>query len=374
MIPDTTLSVRTAWRRLLVPVGVSAVTLTGLALTVDTDGLIPAFKRADPWLIGLAALKLPLLILLWSLRWHLVIRAGKTRVPFRYMIHAALVRAFFNNLTPGVSTGGEPFGAWYLSKRTPLTFREAVASTAAERMVQGMGMVVLLLATVFVCLPILPVYSGSLGVLYAGMGGFLCVVGFLFYVSLFRFHYLRSVLETLIGLVVRAMPSLRTLWDADRVGEQIDGFYSAYRTYLKSPAAIGAVTALTFLQAGLDILQPYILFQALGVSVPLPLLLLTANLSRILGIFAFTPGGSGLIEAANLGMYHGLSTLSPDVILAETILFRLLNSWLLWIVSGSVTGMVWSSNPVSSPLSERNDNEKAPVSTRCLLAHRWSAR
>ena len=355
------LSTRIPWVRTLIPFGVSVATLLGLTLMVDVTGLGWALQNANLWLIGLAALKIPVLVLLWSLRWYWVVSVGQKTIRFRHVVHAALIRSFFNNLTPGVATGGEPFGAYYLAKRTPLTFKEAIASTAAERMVQGLVMVLILVFTVIVCLPMLPVSSDEIHLIYLGLCGFLVVVGAAFYLSLFRFRFVRSVLETIVRAIVRFVPRLETRLGADRLRENMDGFYLAYRRYLHSPTAVAGIVLLTTVQGVLDIAQPYLLFKALHVTVPLEVILLTANLSRILGIFAITPGGSGMIEGMNLAMYHGLSTLSPHVILAQTVLFRLLDSWLLWIVSGTVTSVVWTSEDPSPNLRERNDDGNATL-------------
>lgn len=357
------------WVRTLIPFGVSVATLLGLTLMVDVTGLGWALQNANLWLIGLAALKLPLLVLLWSLRWYWVVSVGQEDpIPFRFVVHAALIRSFFNNLTPGVATGGEPFGAYYLAARTSLTFKEAIASTAAERMVQGLVMVLILVLAVFACLPMLPVSSEDINLIYLGLSGFLVVVGAAFYLSLFQFRLVRMVLETAVRAIVRFVPRLEKPLGADRLRENLDGFYLAYRQYLRSPTAVSGIVLLTIVQGALDIIQPYLLFKALNVNVPLAVILLTANLARILGIFGFTPGGAGIIEAMNLALYHGLSTLSPHVILAQTVLFRLLDSWLLWIVSGIVTSIVWTSESPSSNPKERNDDGNATLQACALSA------
>ena len=97
-------------KRFALPFAVSLATLGVLAFAVNGD-IQGVLGSADPTLLLLAALKAPALVLLWALRWHLVLRARLFPVRFGQTVKAILVRTFFNNLTPGVGTGGEPAAA-----------------------------------------------------------------------------------------------------------------------------------------------------------------------------------------------------------------------------------------------------------------------
>ena len=93
--------------RILAPLGIGLITLFGLALATDGD-ITDVLRGADLTWVALAALKAPCLLLLWTLRWHLVLRSRRFPVRFGQTLSATLVRIFFNNLTPGFGTGGEP--------------------------------------------------------------------------------------------------------------------------------------------------------------------------------------------------------------------------------------------------------------------------
>jgi uncharacterized protein (TIRG00374 family) len=254
-----------------------------------------------------------------------------------------MIRSFFNNLTPGVGTGGEPAGAYYLARRVPMTFTEAIASTAAERMVQGLVFVVIVLSALGVCLPMMSVSSTLARSIIIGLVGFMGFVGLMFYLSLFRFQYARRFIETTIRTIAYLIPPLRSRLDVSQIKKGLDSFHQEYRAFVRNPKAILGICLLTAIHWGMEILPPYLLFRALHVEVPFWLILVGATTLKVMGIFSLIPGGAGLVEGMNFGLYAGLSNVSNQVILAETILFRALDSWIPWVVSGIVTSIATAS-------------------------------
>ena len=100
---------RSKGKHVLISVGISLFTLIGLVFAFDGETHL-ILRQADPSLLVLAALKAPALVLLWALRWHLVLRTRQFPVHFHQTLVATLMRTFFNCLTPGFKTGGEPVG------------------------------------------------------------------------------------------------------------------------------------------------------------------------------------------------------------------------------------------------------------------------
>ena len=129
----------------------------------------------------------------------------------------------------------------------------------------------------------------------------------------------------------------------DQIGKGIQGFRRGYCAFLKRPETMVAVFSATVIHCGLDILQHYLLFQALHVQVPFWMIFVTTATINVASIFAMTPGGSGLVEGMNFAIYAGLSDLPNQIVLSETILFRAMDAWLLWIGSGIATSIAGSS-------------------------------
>ena len=325
--------------RILAPLGIGLITLFGLALATDGD-ITDVLRGADLTWVALAALKAPCLLLLWTLRWHLVLRSRRFPVRFGQTLSATLVRIFFNNLTPGFGTGGEPAAAYYLSKQSPIPLREALASTAAERMAQGVCLVLIILLATVISLPFLPLSSALVRVLIFGLAAFAVLVGLLLYLSVFRFRCFKRLLLALVRGVVRLVPSLAGRLGGDGTEASIDGFHHGYRLFLRNGRAIAGIFLATAVHWVLDIIQHYALLRALHVDVPLWVVLVAATVVKVAGIFAILPGGAGVIEALNFSIYAGLSALPDPIILSETVLFRALDAWILWIASGVATGVL----------------------------------
>jgi uncharacterized protein (TIRG00374 family) len=344
-------------KRFALPVSISLATLGALAFAVDGD-FWDVLGSADPMLLMLAALKAPALVLLWALRWHLVLRARLLPVRFGQTVKATLVRTFFNNLTPGVGTGGEPAAAWFLAKRVPMPFKEAVASTAAERMIQSLALALIVAITFACCLPMLPVASGPARLVMAGLGVFAGSSALVLYLSVFRFHSIQGVLEWLVRAAARIVPSIGARLSRDRIRTGIVDFHRAYRAFLRSPRASVGIFLTTAIHWGIDIVQHSLLFWALHTEVELWTVLVTATAVKVLSTFSILPGGSGMVEGINFGLYAALTDLPESVILSETLLFRALDTWTLWMGSAIGTGIV--STSVTSDAAGVHRRESVP--------------
>lgn len=328
---------------MIAPIGVSFVTLIGLSLAVNIDEVIQILHRVDPLLLGLAALKIPIQVLFWSLRWHFTLRARQFPVTFCNTISAVMIRSFFNNMTPGAGTGGEPIGAYYLSKNTSLSFKETMASTASERMCQGVVIVGIILVSFVICFPYMPLQSSLIRYLILGLLGFIGFIALMLYLSIFQGRYALFIIEKLIRGITRVIPSLQKKWDLDHLRENLDGFHREFRMFMNTRQAILWNILFTVINWGLDLIQPYLLFKALQIDVPFWLIVMNSTIYRLIGFFSIIPGGAGLLEGVNVGLYAGLSLVPGQAIVAQTILFRFLDAYILWPASGIVTSISLSS-------------------------------
>ena len=322
------------WNRLAIPVSVTLITIAGMLVAVDFDELVDILSGVDYILLTLAALKVPLQVYLWTLRWHLVIQSREFSIPFKHTFMAVIVRGFFNNITPGAGTGGEPIGAYYLSKKTGMTFKQTMGSTASERLCQGIVFVGIVLISSLVIVPYLPVSTAVTQSVFIGVLAFCLFVALMVYLSLFKFQHGRAVLKHIIHFIAWLIPPLNRKWNLTYLEDHLDDWHREFKAFLINKNAILWTTVLTIGAWFLDLLQPYLLFKALHVDVPLWLILMNATIVRLGGVFAVLPGGAGVIEGMNVGLYAALSSIPGEAIVAETILFRAFDAWLLWLISG----------------------------------------
>lgn len=331
------------WKRLLIPFGISVITLVGLALAVRSEGLPSrqTLYAIQPLWFLLAAIKVPLLFPLWVWRWRAILRVRYPSVQFSPVMVGVWVRSFFNNIMPGVGgSGGEVAGAYYLHRRLGIPFRETVATAAVERMIMGLTLVVLMVIGLGVTIPLLPLGSTTVRSILIGLLAFTLVVGLALYVSVFRFEITRRWIKAVIRFLGWVIPPLRRKTKWSEIDEALSGFKEVYQDSFRNRGVIFWVVLITLAQIGLELLQPYAVFRALGVQPPFWTIILTMASIKVLAVFSPIPGDSGLVEGINFGVYASLSAIPQQIIVAHTVLFRILDAWLLWIISGIVTSMV----------------------------------
>jgi uncharacterized protein (TIRG00374 family) len=209
-------------------------------------------------------------------------------------------------------------------------------------------LILILLFATAICLPLLPLSSNLARALLIGLTAFVGLVGLLLYLSVFRFSCIKRLLLALMAFAARMAPSLADRLRGHGIETSIDGFLHGYRSFLGARRAILGIFLATALHWALDILQHYALLRALHVDVPLWVVLVAATVVKVAGIFAVVPGGSGIVEALNFSIYAGLSSLPDPVILSETVLFRALDAWILWVVSGVATSLLATSSTTPS--------------------------
>ena len=332
--------IRYNWKRIFIPLAISAVTIGGLLFAGRGDIDYSVFYRVSAFWIFLAVLKMIFVLPVQAWRWQLAISAQGHRASFKEIFLGVIVRTFFNNITPGVGTGGEIAGAYYLAKRTSLTFKAAMASSAAERIVQGLAVVVISIGLVAFALPVLSLDSLVVKGIIVGLLWFAVFMLSMLYLSLFKIAWGKKLMEWVVRAVVRLSPAARKTWNIGKIREEVGLFHDEYRASLRHPWMTTGMVALTVLQAGLEVAQPYFIFLALGVPVPLWTVILSILVIKVIGVFAIFPGGSGLVEAANYGIYEAFTDIGRDLVIAHTVLFRVLDAWLTWLVSGIVTAAI----------------------------------
>jgi uncharacterized protein (TIRG00374 family) len=328
---------QSTWPRFILPGSITLVTLIGLSFMVDVHETVRVIGAANLVLLFLAALKVPLQAVFWTLRWQLIMRARAFPVAWKDTFVAVMVRSFFNNMTPGAGTGGEPFGAYYMARKTPLSFKQAMAGTASERMGQGVVFAGIVLFSVVLILPFLPLSSRLVQFLLIALSGFVGFVFLMLYFSVFQFKYGHFILRNLIRFITRIIPPLRSRWEVDRLDENLYAWHREFSAFMSTPRVIGWIALFTMVNWYLDLVQPYLIFRALNVEVPLWLILMNATIIRLSGTFGMIPGGAGLLEGINLGLYAGLSSIAEETLMAETILYRAMDAWILWLASGIIT-------------------------------------
>jgi uncharacterized protein (TIRG00374 family) len=122
------------------PAGLPAKERPSVASPLVERGINRMLREADWNYLALALLVLPVIYVLTSYRWHVLLEAQHIHIGTGRTFVINMVGAFYNSFMPG-STGGDVVKAYYASKHTPHRTR-AVLTVIVDRIV---GLLALLL-------------------------------------------------------------------------------------------------------------------------------------------------------------------------------------------------------------------------------------
>lgn len=149
---------------------------------LDPRNLAAAFRRKD-LLMG-AALLFYGQITITGIRWYLLLRSQKIRIPFRDTMALNFIGTLFNTVIPG-AVGGDVMKGYYLSRRAPGQRALAVTTLFVDRILGLMALMMMPLIAVlwnFEMIAGKPALKALLGIAAGGVAA--GVIGFVLALSL----------------------------------------------------------------------------------------------------------------------------------------------------------------------------------------------
>ena len=269
-----------------VGLAVSAALAWLAARSVDPHAFVASFRRtAWRYLVPSGAALVAAVAARW-LRWWLLFAPGR-RPPFGALGRAFLIGHLFNNLLP--ARPGEVARAVALRREAGTPVVEALATTAAERVYDVLGLVVLVAASA----PFAPVgRDARTGALAAG------TIAAAALVAVVVFGRDGARLERVLSRVPRLSADAARRWSASAV----HGVVSLRDLRVAVPAVLLTAASWMLLAfSGWALLLAFHLH--LGFAEGL-LVVVAANLALLVPA---SPGGVGVFEAATVGMLAGFS-------------------------------------------------------------------
>ncbi|MDG5819218.1 flippase-like domain-containing protein [Natronococcus sp. A-GB7] len=246
---------------------------------------------------------------------------------------------FARSALPWGRSTGTPVMAYLLARDSDSEFEDNLAVVAAA---EGFNLVgSLVLAGIGVAI-FATVGGGSIdtviGSLAVAGGGGLLTAGAL--IVVFNRGVARRVsfgfaarCETAVGSLPR-LPSIE-----GRLTGRIDGFFGTLEAIQASRRTLVVAFGIAVASWVLNALPLYFGLLALGVDVPLALVLVCAPLASFGGIVPL-PGGSGGIEVVLASLLVATAGVPADVATAAAILYRLTTYWAHFAISGCVAVLV----------------------------------
>ena len=275
-------------------------------------------------------------LLSWAMRWRVLIRSLNMDAPLKKIVLALLAGIFVNNVTPGARGGGEPVRMYFLAKEMEKPYGQVLATVMVDRMLDLFPVVfMLVLSTAYVY------YLGSLS-LTLTIVALDVVFGALVLVSLgilLSESKTRRVLLWGYRVFERLIPG-----KAERYREKfmrtlevdVPRFQSDLRFLMGHKGAF--LLALFYSTASwmFTILRTYFTFLAINAPIGLVNVVVVQMVGIVVGIVSVIPGGAGIIEGVNSGVYVLLG-IDKEVAVTATLLDRLISYWIPTGVGALVT-------------------------------------
>jgi uncharacterized protein (TIRG00374 family) len=291
-------------RRLIAGLVFGFLVVLGLALLGDVRQVVGHLAAFSWGLLPLILAGTLISYVLRFIKWHFYLGQIGVRQISWHESARLFVAGFPLAVTPG-KVGEALKGVW-VNQKTGVPVARAVTVVLAERMSDGLAVLVLSTLGVIAYPSYWPAFAAVLAALLAAV----------------TLSQVRPVALALIGFAEQ-MPGIR------RIGHHLRAFYEGAYTLFRPRAFITAVGLGTIAWLGEGIAMYLVL---LGLGVPggwqtLSLAVFILAFSTVVGAVSALPGGLGAAEASIAGMLSLLMALPAVTAAAATLLIRFATLW-----------------------------------------------
>lgn len=313
--------------------------------------MLAAVRRADHSLIALAVVIYFISVAIWATRWQATLSYIDCRTSFinRYLILCATI--FFNNITPMVRVGGDPFGRVYmLHKLENTSYSSAMASSIGEHVFSPLVVISFLMAGLLL-------QFGKTSLQLTVIFGVVWALAALGTVFLPRFFFRRRIAVKGISRITnRVLGWIGKRKDIQEIREVVEAFYSSSYATIDKGKKTFVVGSLTLLIGALDVLRLYTIFLALGYRAEIPVLLVASSLPFIVGLIPFLPGGLVLVEGSLISAF-ALFGVPLSLAMAATLIERGI-SFVLSTIVGAIVFSFLGVRMTVKPVPVNDDKSK----------------
>ena len=317
-------------KSILAAIGTLVILIAVLVFWLGPEKFIDALSKADRGLLGLALVVEALDLLALTGRWHVVLKEV-TNVKFKDTFLISVAGTAVSNITPSGRVGGEPLKAYVLKKRWGLEYGASFATIVLERIVDMLAFSIISLVAIIYGIAYYHLPWDVISLLVIAFLFSLSILLGLWYVTLrkrFKSTGLFGWLERheWVSNKIPILGSYKT-----SIESSLDEYYSYVAQVASNPRALVNSFFVSIVYWILEISRAYVLFMALGVSAPFPIIALAYIFSTIIGSLPLGVGGVGLTEGTMIFIYSA-STINTVISSIETILDRLLSYWLIILI------------------------------------------
>jgi conserved hypothetical protein len=294
--------------------------LISLAFSTDFAKILDALSTADLELAAIASVPSLLNMVMWSVAWRRMFSLTDVKLRIRDMFRVYCSSRFVNLITPLGHFGGAPIMAIVVSENTEPDYGTALSA--------------ILTSNILISFPLL--LSATTGYTYLYFTGVLTdqmnklFLGLLFIIafgtsSLMLGLISPSKFERLVDLVLKPIRFIDTILGhsnlAGKVGTFRNNVLDAFEDFRGNEKVVMSSAALISIAFLSRILSLHIIMTSLGIELSVFVIALIIPLSSLAN-YAPTPGGTGFVESAIVGLILIFSSISASSALVAAVLYR----------------------------------------------------
>jgi glycosyltransferase 2 family protein len=321
---DTYAIIRKHKWKIILSFALAAFIIFAITFLVGLSDIITILSQANWYFVLLNLLLEALILIIWTLRWKLILKTVNQTASFRSLFLMLLASIFGNNVTPGAA-GGEPLRAYLLREVNRTPFEIGFATATADRVFEFFPFVLISVFAAFLILTWnIPIWTRLIV--------FVLIVISIFFFGIVLYTVFKK--ELALRVIIRVSKSIypffvrlaKTKLSFAEVREKlvyyVNRFSHGFLQVIKDRKVFILGFIISFIMWGLDIARFYVCFVAIGAYPPIMPLLIIYTIGILIMLIPILPGGWGIREATIVGLF-GVVGVAGDVVLAASLIDRL---------------------------------------------------
>jgi glycosyltransferase 2 family protein len=294
-----------------------------ITFLIGFNDVVNTLKQANGVLILLNFVLEAGIILIWTLRWKMILDVVDESPKFSTLLMMLFASLFGNNVTPSAA-GGEPLRAYLLREVEGTPFELGFASSTADRVFEFLPFVLIsIIAALLILSWNIPVITRIIVIAMVFVSIFLFAV--VIYAGLKKeiaqriiISIARSVYPTFIRLTKKDITFVEI---TEKLIFYVNRFSGGFITALRNRKVFVIGFILSFVMWGLDMLRMYVCFAAVGTYPPVVPLIIIYTIGILISLLPLLPGAWGIREATLIGLFAVVG-ISADVVLSASLIDR----------------------------------------------------
>lgn len=308
-------------------ISISIVLLIFLFRQADTEALIDTVKSSDRGLLLLAFLAFFITYVLGLLRWDMLLKAAKIRLPLKRVIISFAGGTFFNLLLPS-AIGGDFVRSIDLSAHTGKP-RQIVATVLLDRLSGYLGLMVMAVLALFIGAGSIQakIILIPMSIIIA-----LSVLATCFLFNSFLFSQTRKALDLIRSSVLKG----RFAWHAlAKIVESMNNLYQEAHFFKQHKKILAANLALSLLIQAINSAVLYTIALSLGIKSQIIYFFVFLPIINVITILPVSIGGLGLRDAATIYFFTRAGFLRSSALAMS------LTSFLFMLIYAGIGGVIY---------------------------------